>query len=145
MRISVVLRAIRDTMRPSSWWSFCQKTFAKVVQWQNTAFVKRGHESDSHLWLNERVLLHYMTKSFTEKVYEVTRKIPKGETLTYKEVALRAGNAKAFRAVGNILNKNYNTEIPCHRVVRSDGGMGGYNRGGVKVKAQILEKEKYRK
>ena len=86
-----------------------------------------------------------MTKSFTEKVYEVTRKIPKGETLTYKEVALRAGNAKAFRAVGNILNKNYNTEIPCHRVVRSDGGMGGYNRGGVKVKAQILEKEKYRK
>lgn len=82
------------------------------------------------------------SKTFTEKVYEVTKKIPKGSTLTYKEVAKLAGNPKAFRAVGTILSKNFNAEIPCHRVVRSDGGMGGYNRGGVVEKRKILEREK---
>ncbi|MDO8430707.1 MAG: MGMT family protein [Candidatus Taylorbacteria bacterium] len=80
-------------------------------------------------------------KSFTEKVYDIVRKIPKGSTLTYKEVAIKAGRPKAFRAVGNILNKNYDKSIPCHRVIRSDGTIGGYNRGMHK-KAQILKKEK---
>ena len=66
---------------------------------------------------------------FTNQVYDVVRKIPEGQTRTYKEVAVLAGRPKAFRAVGNILNKNYNPDIPCHRVVRSDGQIGGYNRG----------------
>jgi methylated-DNA-[protein]-cysteine S-methyltransferase len=70
-----------------------------------------------------------MEKKFSEKVYEVVSKIPSGKTLTYKEVAIKTGNPKAYRAVGNILNKNYNPNIPCHRVVRSDGKTGGYNRG----------------
>jgi methylated-DNA-[protein]-cysteine S-methyltransferase len=82
-----------------------------------------------------------MKKTFTEKVYEVTKKIPKGSTLTYKEVAKMIGHPKAFRAVGTVLSKNYNKDIPCHRVVRSDGKMGGYNRGGIKVKEKILKKE----
>ncbi len=82
------------------------------------------------------------TKTFTEKVYNVTRKIPKGSVLTYKEVARLAGNPKAVRAVGTILSKNFNPEIPCHRVIRSDGEMGGYNRGGVNKKLAILKKEK---
>mgnify|MGYP001564135509 CR=1 FL=1 len=82
-----------------------------------------------------------MAKTFTEKVYEVTRKIPKGSTLTYKEVARKAGNPKAVRAVGTILSKNFNPEIPCHRVIRSDGKMGGYNRGGIDVKMKILKSE----
>jgi len=56
------------------------------------------------------------------------------------EVARRAGNPKAFRAVGNILNKNYNPDIPCHRVIRSDGSVGGYNRGEEKKK-EILKRE----
>jgi O-6-methylguanine DNA methyltransferase len=68
-------------------------------------------------------------KNFTQKVYDVVATIPKGSVLTYKEVARRAGNVDACRAVGNILNKNYNPNIPCHRVVRSDGKAGGYNRG----------------
>ncbi len=80
-------------------------------------------------------------KSFTEKVFEVVSKIPKGKTLTYKEVAQRAGNHRAYRAAGNILNKNYNPKIPCHRVVRSDGKIGGYNRG-MKNKIALLKKEK---
>lgn len=58
--------------------------------------------------------------TFYEKVYEVVTKISKGKTLTYKQVADKAVCLKAFRAVGNISNKNYNTDIPCHRVVRSD-------------------------
>lgn len=83
-----------------------------------------------------------MLKTFTEKVYDITRAIPKGAVLTYKEVAKLAGNPKAVRAVGTILSKNYNPEIPCHRVIRSDGKMGGYNRGGVNKKLAILKKEK---
>lgn len=79
--------------------------------------------------------------TFTTKVYAVVAKIPKGSVLTYKEVAKKAGNPKAFRAVGNILNKNYNPDIPCHRVIRSDGKTGGYNRGA-KNKAEILKREK---
>mgnify|MGYP001581770614 FL=1 len=81
-------------------------------------------------------------RTFTEKVYNVTKKIPKGSVLTYKEVAKLAGNPKAVRAVGTILSKNFNPEIPCHRVIRSDGKMGGYNRGGVNKKLAILKKEK---
>lgn len=78
--------------------------------------------------------------SFTEKVYRVVSKIPKGKVLTYKQVAGKVGNYRTSRAVGNILNKNYNPTIPCHRVIRSDGKVGGYNRGAA-VKRKILTKE----
>lgn len=72
---------------------------------------------------------------------KIVAQIPAGSVLTYKEVAKRAGNKKAYRAVGNILNKNYNPTIPCHRVIRSDGKLGGYNRG-IEKKKLMLEKEK---
>jgi len=81
-----------------------------------------------------------MNKSFSEKVLKIVRKIPKGKVLTYKKVAQMAGKPKAYRSVGNILNKNYNSNIPCHRVVRSDGKLGGYNRGA-KSKAGLLKGE----
>jgi O-6-methylguanine DNA methyltransferase len=68
-------------------------------------------------------------KTFTEKVLDVVRKIPKGKALTYKEVARKSGNINASRAVGSVLKKNYNPDIPCHRVIRSDGVIGEYNRG----------------
>jgi methylated-DNA-[protein]-cysteine S-methyltransferase len=80
-------------------------------------------------------------KSFRDKVLEAVKRISKGEVKTYKEVAVLAGNPKAYRAVGNILNKNYDLSIPCHRVVRSDGELGGYNRGK-KKKEELLRKEK---
>lgn len=80
-------------------------------------------------------------KTFTEKTRDVVRKIPCGSVMTYKEVATAAGNSKAARAVANIMAKNYDLEIPCHRVIRSDGGLGGYNRGGTKKKRAILEAE----
>ena len=77
---------------------------------------------------------------FADKVLAAVKKIPRGKTATYKEIAKRAGNTRAFRAVGNILNKNYDPKVPCHRVVRSDGKAGGYNRGA-KKKIAILKKE----
>ena len=77
---------------------------------------------------------------FQKKVYEVVKKIPQGEVLTYKQVAEFAGYSLVFRAVGNILNKNRNPKIPCHRVVRSRGGVGGYNKGREK-KLALLKKE----
>lgn len=80
-------------------------------------------------------------KTFTEKVLEVVRKIPKGKTLTYGQVAEKAGNAKAVRAVGSIMKKNYDPTVPCHRVIRSDGSVGEYNRGGSEAKRKLLESE----
>jgi methylated-DNA-[protein]-cysteine S-methyltransferase len=81
-------------------------------------------------------------KSFREKVLEIVGKIPKGKTLTYKQVATKAGSPNAYRAVGSIMKANYNTKIPCHRVIGSDGKMHGYNRGGIDKKLEILRKEK---
>ncbi len=78
---------------------------------------------------------------FKDIVFNIVSKIPGGKTLTYKEVAAAAGRPKAYRAVGNILNKNYNPSIPCHRVIRSDGRIGGYNRGS-KNKLALLKMER---
>lgn len=80
--------------------------------------------------------------SFTERVYKVVSKIPEGQVLSYGEVALLAGNPKACRAVGNILNRNRNPDIPCHRVIRSDGTIGGFALGSDK-KRKILQTEGY--
>lgn len=79
-------------------------------------------------------------KSFTDRVHEIVRQIPNGETLTYKKVAALARAPNAYRAVGNILNKNFDLSIPCHRVVRSDGKAGGYNRGAMR-KIELLKWE----
>jgi len=80
-------------------------------------------------------------KTFTERVYAVVSKIPRGKTLTYKQVAQKAGSPNAFRAVGSILNKNYDPSVPCHRVIRSDGKTGGYNRGA-EQKIKLLKQER---
>jgi methylated-DNA-[protein]-cysteine S-methyltransferase len=81
--------------------------------------------------------------NFTESVKAVVRDIPKGEVRTYAEVARAAGNAKAARAVANVMAANYDPTVPCHRVIRSDGNLGGYNRGGIDAKRLILENEGY--
>jgi methylated-DNA-[protein]-cysteine S-methyltransferase len=78
---------------------------------------------------------------FKNKVFNIVSKIEKGEIMTYKEVAIQAGSPRAFRSVGNILKKNFDHKIPCHRVVRSDGKPGGYNRG-LETKIKMLKKEK---
>jgi len=82
-----------------------------------------------------------MKENFKERVYKIVAGIPAGKTLTYKEVAVSAGSPCAYRAVGNILNKNYDPSISCHRVVRSDGKAGGYNRG-IEKKIKLLDQER---
>jgi O-6-methylguanine DNA methyltransferase len=81
------------------------------------------------------------SKGFREKVLDIVRKIPKGRILTYKEVATLAGSSGGARAVGSIMSRNFDHAIPCHRVVRSDGKIGDYNRGGEKVKIKKLKEE----
>jgi O-6-methylguanine DNA methyltransferase len=81
-------------------------------------------------------------KTFTEKVLDIVAKIPSGKTLTYKEVARKAGSEGASRAVGMIMSKNQDKHVPCHRVVRSDGSVGGYNGLQGKDKKAIIENEK---
>lgn len=78
---------------------------------------------------------------FANKIYNVVRRIKLGQTLTYVEVARAIGKPKAYRAVGNALNKNTDSSVPCHRVVRSDGKVGGYNRGPG-LKRRLLQKER---
>ncbi len=80
-------------------------------------------------------------KTFSDKVRDIVRKIPKGKTMTYKQVAARAGNPRAARAVGAVMRGNYAKDIPCHRVIASDGSMRGYNRGGASRKREMLVKE----
>jgi methylated-DNA-[protein]-cysteine S-methyltransferase len=80
--------------------------------------------------------------TFKEKIHNVVKKIPKGKVLTYKEVAKKIGHPLAYRAVGNILGKNIDPKVPCHRVIRSDGKIGGY-RDGTLFKIKRLREEGY--
>lgn len=77
---------------------------------------------------------------FQKRVYKIAKKIPREKVLTYKQVAVRLGNAKLARAVGNALNKNKDPKVPCHRVVRSNGKVGGYAYG-IRKKILILKEE----
>lgn len=80
-------------------------------------------------------------KDFAEAVRQVVRGIPQGHVLSYGEVARRAGFPGAARAVGIVMRDNFDETVPCHRVVRSDGSVGEYNRGGAKEKTRLLAKE----
>ncbi len=79
--------------------------------------------------------------SFAERVRDTVRQIPKGETKSYGEVAAAIGHRGAARAVGMVMKNNYDKSVPCHRVVRSDGKLGGYNRGGEEAKRELLRAE----
>lgn len=80
-------------------------------------------------------------QDFKQKVLAVVKNIPRGKTMTYKQVAQKAGNAKAARAVGSLMAKNQDKQIPCHRVIRSDGKIGAYNGLQGESKKALLEKE----
>lgn len=92
-----------------------------------------------------------MASDFSKKVLQIVASIPRGKLMTYSQVAREAGSPRAYRAVGSILNKNYRERewqlpledfepVPCHRVIRSDGHLGGYARGP-KEKERILKLE----
>ena len=81
---------------------------------------------------------------FQLKVWNYLKTIPKGTVKTYKQVAIAIKCPTSVRAVANACGKNpYAPKIPCHRVIRSDGGLGGYSgRGGIKTKLRLLRSEK---
>ena len=81
---------------------------------------------------------------FQLKVWKYLKTIPKGTVKTYKQVAIAIKSPKSARAVANACGKNpYAPKIPCHRVIRSDGSLGGYSgRGGIKTKLGLLRSEK---
>ena len=81
-----------------------------------------------------------MKDSFSRKCYKILRKVPRGKVTTYKELA-KALKSKAYRAVGNAMNKNpYSPKVPCHRVVRTNGEVGGFA-SGTRKKISMLRKE----
>ena len=84
----------------------------------------------------------HMQKSFRDKVITIVKKIPKGSVLTYGDIAKKAGNPNAARAVGTIMRANNDKNVPCHRVI-GKSNLGGYNglRGN---KANLLKREGYR-
>ena len=91
--------------------------------------------------------LNYMNLKGTKfqiKVWIYLKKIPRGEVRTYLQVAKAIGKPKAHRAVANAVGKNpYPPKIPCHRVIRTDGSLGGYSgKGGIKTKLRLLRSEK---
>ena len=80
-------------------------------------------------------------KTFTEKVISLVKNIPRGQVMTYKQIAILAGSPGASRVVGNIMSKNKDLSVPCHRVIKSDGSLGGYNTLRNLSKKDLLQKE----
>jgi methylated-DNA-[protein]-cysteine S-methyltransferase len=80
---------------------------------------------------------------FQKRIWTEIAQIPKGQVITYKELAIRIGKPKATRAVANAVGANPNPiTVPCHRVVRSDGTIGGYSGpGGMRAKKKLLAEE----
>lgn len=81
---------------------------------------------------------------FKSRVLNTVSQIPHGQAMTYKKVAELSGSPKAYRAVGNIMRKNNDPQIPCHRVIRSDKTVGKYSLGGVQEKELRLKAENAR-
>src|SRR5882672_3717314 len=93
--------------------------------------------------IGQREIAKLKGTPFQRKVWQALLKIPKGKTVTYKELAKNIGKPLAVRAVANAVGANPCAPlIPCHRVIRSDGTLGGYSgKGGIKTKIKLLRKE----
>ncbi|MDD2284102.1 MAG: MGMT family protein [Paludibacter sp.] len=113
---------------------FPKKVFTEDAQRTNVL-------GDKIFKLKEPVQLCPQGTPFQQSVWKVLREIPEGETRTYAQVAAAIGNPKAVRAVGTAAGANpIACLIPCHRVIHSDGGLGGY-RWGTELKKQMLKTE----
>tara|TARA_B100000965_G_C19522498_1_gene727194 strand:- start:418 stop:711 length:294 start_codon:yes stop_codon:yes gene_type:complete len=96
--------------------------------------------------LKNKLLKNIQGTEFEIQVWTEISKISFGETKTYKEIAMSIGKPNSARAVANACGKNpYPIDIPCHRVIRSDGNIGGYSGiGGVKKKIELLKLENFK-
>ncbi len=81
--------------------------------------------------------------AFADAVRVVVRSIPRGKTMSYGDVAKAVGAPRHARAVAKVMAGNYLPDVPCHRVIKSDGTLGGYNRGGEMKKRALLRNEGY--
>ncbi len=79
--------------------------------------------------------------NFADMVRTTVRQIPAGETRSYGEIATLVGRPGAARAVARVMSRNFDRTVPCHRVIRADGSIGEYNRGGPKAKLKLLQSE----
>lgn len=112
----------------------CAGVSFRVITEQSQAPIYRGFLLD--------ILPNMITATtFADLVRAAVRQIPKGETKSYGEIAAAVGRPGAARAVGTIMKNNYDPTVPCHRVVRSDGKIGEYNRGGSAQKERLLREE----
>ena len=94
------------------------------------------------LEIKDKIFLNLEGTNFQKKVWQELLKIPKGQTKSYKELAIAIGNPKAARAVANACGKNpHPIKIPCHRAIRSDGSIGGYYGAGSTTKLELLIEE----
>ena len=93
--------------------------------------------------LNRPLNNDFRGTKFQKKVWNYLKTIRKGTVKTYKQVAIAINSPKSARAVANAVGKNpFAPKIPCHRVIRSDGSLGGYSgKGGVKTKKLLLKRE----
>tara|TARA_B100000579_G_C22264389_1_gene590892 strand:- start:163 stop:462 length:300 start_codon:yes stop_codon:yes gene_type:complete len=93
--------------------------------------------------LNRALNKDFKGTKFQKKVWNYLKTIKKGSVKSYKEVAIGINRPKSARAVANAVGKNpFAPKIPCHRVIRSDGSLGGYSgKGGLKTKRKLLKKE----
>lgn len=99
--------------------------------------------SDSEELMKKVNIAKLAGTEFQKKVWTAISKIPKGKVLTYKELAKKIGRPLAVRAVGNAVGANpLPITIPCHRVIKTDGSLGGYSaKGGIKTKLKLLKSE----
>ena len=93
--------------------------------------------------LNHALNKGFIGTKFQRKVWNYLKTIKKGSVTTYKQVAIAINRPKSARAVANAVGKNpLSPKIPCHRVIRSDGSIGGYSgKGGIKTKKKLLKEE----
>ena len=93
--------------------------------------------------IKDKIFLNLEGTNFQKKVWQELLNIPKGQTRSYKEIAIAIGNPKAARAVANACGKNpYPIKIPCHRAIRANGSIGGYSGiGGATTKLKLLIEE----
>jgi O-6-methylguanine DNA methyltransferase len=85
----------------------------------------------------------FNAEDFAERVRAVVRSIPRGQVMSYGEIATKLGAPRYSRQVAKVMANNYLPDVPCHRVIRSDGKLGGYNRGGIEQKRALLLAEGY--
>ena len=115
--------------------SFLLKSSITLTLTMHTIQLKTNFAKCKHFSLPKTM------KTFTEQIYDIVRKIPKGKYMTYKEITAKIGRPNASRAIGTALSKNYFPNVPYHHIIRTNGKINKYNQKKIKTKLEILKKK----